>query len=312
MRVTEETVAPTWIELSVLANAESVESVAELFGRYGYNEGVVIEEPYRQDGDGENLAVDPTRPVAVRTFLPDDLEAPAARDALNRGLWHLRQLGEVGELNERLVREDDWESAWKQHFPVLRIGRHFVIKPTWQEHEAADGDLVIHLDPGMAFGTGSHPTTEMCLMALEKIDCDGLDVLDAGAGSGILSVAACLLGARSVDAVEIDSYAAGALRANVELNGYADRTTVTIGPIGATVQQGQQYDLILANIIARVHIEDASTFGSCLKPDGRMIASGIISKREQEVIDAFESEGLHVEERMTVGDWVTLTVRKAS
>ena len=300
----------TWIELSVLANAESVESVAELFGRYGYNEGVVIEEPYRQDGDGENLAVDPTRPVAVRTFIPDDLDAPKKRDALSQGLWHLRQLGEVGELTERIVREDDWEAVWKQHFPVLRIGRRFVIKPTWQAHEAGDGELVIHLDPGMAFGTGSHPTTEMCLLALEEIDCAGLDVLDAGAGSGILTIAACLLGARSVDAVEIDPYAANALKANLGLNGFSDRATVTVGPIAATVSPEQQFDLILANIIARVHVEDASTFSGCLKPGGRMIASGIISEREQDVVDAFASEGLRVEQRLTVGDWVTLMLQK--
>lgn len=300
----------TWIELSVLANAESVESVAELFGRYGYNEGVVIEEPYRQDGDGENLTVDPMRPVAVRTFLADDIDAPAKREALNQGLWHFRQLGEVGQLSERIVREDDWESAWKQHFPVLRIGRHFVIKPTWQEFEAGDGDRVIHLDPGMAFGTGSHPTTEMCLQAMEKIDCAGLEVLDAGAGSGILSIAVCLLGAKSVDAVEIDPYAARALETNLDLNGFANRSTVIVGPIGASVPAERQYDLILANIIARVHIEDAETFGASLRPGGRMIASGIINEREDEVLEAFGAVGLEVERRLTVGDWVTLTLRR--
>ena len=303
--------SPTWIELSVLANAESIESVAELFGRYGYNEGVVIEEPYRQDGDGENLAVDPTRPVAVRTFLVDDIDAPAKRAALNQGLWHLRQLGEVGELMERVIREDDWESAWKQHFPVLRIGKRFVIKPTWQEHDAAAGELVIHLDPGMAFGTGSHPTTEMCLLALDEIDLEDKRVLDAGAGSGILSIAACLLGATSVTAVEIDAYAGNALRANLELNGCADRATIIVGPIGASVPDGEQFDLILANIIARVHIEDAPTFGGCLRPGGRMVASGIIGEREPEVVDALGAAGLEVERRLTVGDWVTLTLRRS-
>lgn len=307
----EQADSPTWVEISVLANAESVESVAELFGRYGYNEGVVIEEPFRQEGDGDNLAVDPTRPVTVRTFLPDDADAPARRESINKGLWHLRQIGEVGELTERTIREDDWESAWKQHFPVLRIGRRIIIKPTWQEYEASDGELVIHLDPGMAFGTGSHPTTEMCLLALEEIDCQGLQVLDAGAGSGILTVAACLLGAQSVDAVEIDPYAARALEKNLELNGAADRTTVIVGPVGASVPEEQSYGLILANIISRVHIEDASTFGRCLAPEGRMIASGIINEREREVLDAFTGAGLTVERRMTVGDWVTLVLRRA-
>ncbi len=305
----EENGSPTWVELSVLANAESVESVVELFSRYGYNEGVVIEEAYRQDGDGENLEVDPTRPVSVRTFLADDAEAPAKQAALNQGLWHLRQLGEVGELMERVIHEEDWESAWKQHFPVLRLGKRFVVKPTWQEYEAKDQDLVIHLDPGMAFGTGSHPTTEMCLIALEDIDCNGLDVLDAGAGSGILSVAACLRGARSVHAVEIDPYASNALRANLALNGFEERSTVTVGSIASSVPEGRQYDLILANIIARVHIEDAATFGKAIRENGRMIASGIIGERESEVVDTLKVVGLIVEQRLTVGDWVTLTLR---
>lgn len=310
MPMTNAGATSTWIELSVLADAESVESVAELFSKYGYNEGVVIEEPYRQDGDGENLAVDPTRPVTIRTFLHDDLDAPAKRAALDQGLWHLRQLGEVGELTERIVLEDDWESAWKAHFPVLRIGRRFVIKPTWQEHETTRDELVIHLDPGMAFGTGSHPTTEMCLLALEDLDCDGVDVLDAGAGSGILTVAVCLLGAASVDAVEIDPYAAGALRENIKLNDFDDRTETIVGSIGSSVPEGKQYDLVLANIIARVHIEDAPTFGTCLKPGGRMIASGIINTREQEVIEALAGVGIVVERRLTAGDWVTLTLRR--
>ncbi|MEZ4523065.1 MAG: 50S ribosomal protein L11 methyltransferase [Thermomicrobiales bacterium] len=303
--------SPTWIEISVLANAESVESVAELFSRYGYNEGVVIEEAYRQDGDGENLEVDPTRPVTVRTFLHDDIDAPGRRKSIDEGLWHLRQLGEVGEIVERVIREDDWESAWKQHFPVLRIGKRFVIKPTWQEHQATGDDLVIHLDPGMAFGTGSHPTTEMCLLALEEIDCDGLAVLDAGAGSGILTVAACLLGAATVDAIELDPYAGTALEKNLELNDVADRSTVIVGSVGSSVPDGHTYDLILANIIARVHIEDAPTFGSVLAPHGRMIASGIISEREREVLDAFAGVGLSVERRMTVGDWVTLVLHRS-
>src|SRR5690606_5084843 len=132
-------------------------------GRYGYNNGVVIEEPYRQDEDGENFEIDSTRPVIVRTFVADDESGAEQREAIERGLWHLRQIGAVGELTSSRTKQEDWANSWKQHFHVLRLGRHFVVHPTWRDFEPRPDDLVIHLDPGMAFGTGSHPSTEMCL-----------------------------------------------------------------------------------------------------------------------------------------------------
>ena len=190
-----------WLELSVDANAESVESVSELLGRYGYNNGVVIEEPYRQDEDGENFEIDPTRRVIVRTFVADDENGQLQKEQIERGLWHLRQIGGVGELTESRTESEDWANSWKEHFHVLKLGTRFIVRPTWREYEAQDNELVIHLDPGMAFGTGSHPSTEMCLQLMEDIAFDGKSVLDVGAGSGILSVAAKLLGAASVDAV---------------------------------------------------------------------------------------------------------------
>jgi ribosomal protein L11 methyltransferase len=305
--MSDQSPSPTWIELWVLVDAESVDSVAEQFRRIGYNEGVVIEEAYRQDEDGENFTIDPTRPVTVRTFIPDDLEAPARRARLAENLWHLRHLGAVGELNERIIREDDWATAWKQHFPVLRVGRRIVIKPSWQEYEPREDDLVIHLDPGMAFGTGSHPTTEMCLRALEKQDVAGATVLDAGAGSGILTVAACLLGAAHVDAVELDPYAARALESNLELNEVRDRAQVIVGPVGSALPEDARYDLILANIIARVLVEDAPVLARSLAERGLLVASGIISDYEAQVIDAYAAVGLKVQARLSSGDWVTLT-----
>src|SRR5690606_7892226 len=144
---------------------------------------------------------------------------------------------------------EDWANSWKEHFHVLRLGKRFVVRPTWREYDARADDLVIDLDPGMAFGTGSHPSTEMCLQLMESLNFAGKPVLDVGAGSGILSVGAILLGAKSVDAVEIDEYAAKALASNVELNGMADRIPVIVGDIAEVLPEETVYDIVLANLI---------------------------------------------------------------
>jgi ribosomal protein L11 methyltransferase len=295
-----------WLELSVEADAESVEAVSDLLARYGHNQGVVVEEPYRQDHDGENFAIDPTRPVVVRTFLPEDDDAEPAREAVERGLWHLRQIGPVGELQTRVVVEEDWANAWKEHFHVRRFGRRFIVKPSWQAYEPAPDDLVIHLDPGMAFGTGAHPSTELVLTLMEEVDFNGARVLDAGAGSGILSIGAALLGAAQVDAVEIDPYAVKTMVANLELNGQSDCVAAITGPVGSVIPVGARYDVVLANLIARILIEDARALTAQLRPGGVLIASGVIFDREAEVVAAFRALGCTLTLRAQGGDWVTL------
>lgn len=299
-----------WLELSVAANAESVESVSELLGRYGYNNGVVIEEPYRQDEDGENFQIDPTRPVIVRTFVADDEHGREQRGLIEQGLWHLRQIGVVGELTESRTESEDWANSWKEHFHVLRLGKRFVVRPTWRDYEPAADDLVISLDPGMAFGTGSHPSTEMCLRLMEEIDFDGRSVLDVGAGSGILSVGAMLLGASSVDAVEIDEYAAKALASNVELNDMTTSIPVIVGDIATALPEDAVYDIVLANLIARILIENAENITRRVADRGVIVASGIIEEREQEVLDAYAAQGFETLERRKTNDWIALTLSR--
>lgn len=299
-----------WLELSVAANAESVESVSEILGRYGYNNGVVIEEPYRQDEDGENFTIDPTRKVIVRTFVPDDEHGATQREAIERGLWHLRQIGEVGELSESRTEQEDWANSWKEHFHVLRLGRRFVIQPTWRDYDAKQNDLVIMLDPGMAFGTGSHPSTEMCLQLMEEIEFEGRTVLDVGAGSGILSVGAILRGADSVDAVEIDEYASRALEHNVELNSMSDAINVIVGDVARALPPDKRYDVVLANLIARILIENVEPITSRVATDGVIVASGIIEERETEVLGAYAARGFVPAERKQSKDWIALTLHR--
>lgn len=292
------------------ANAESVESVSELLSEYGYNQGVVIEEPYKQDDDGDNLEIDPTRPVLVRTWLAADEELISRREALERALWHLRQIGGVGDPSFADREEEDWANAWKEHFQILRIGKSFVVRPSWREYDPLPDDRVIHLDPGMAFGTGLHPSTEMCMLFSEEIDLDGLDVLDVGAGSGILSIGAVRSGARHATAVEIDPVAARALAENVRLNDMEDQIDVMTGAIGDVPLGERLFPVVFANLIARILADNAEPIAQYVAPDGVVIASGIIDERERMVLDTFLPLGFEVAGRKQAGDWVALLLRR--
>jgi len=299
-----------WIEVSVEANAESVEAVSELLARYGYNEGVAIEEPYQQDEDGDNLEIDPTRPVIVRTWLAVDARLNEQRAAIEQGLWHLSRIGGVGSPEYTERAEEDWANAWKEHFPILRIGRHFVVRPSWREYDEQPDDLMIHLDPGMAFGTGLHPSTEMCMLLMEDVDLVGKDVLDVGAGSGILSIGAIRAGAAHAVAVEIDSVAVRSLAENVGLNGMESRIDVVGGDIKEVLTPEQTYPVVLANLIARILADNAEAIASHVASPGVVIASGVIEEREQMVLDAFAALGFTVGDRKQARDWVALRLER--
>jgi ribosomal protein L11 methyltransferase len=243
----------------------------------------------------------------------------AARVALagaTLALGHLQAFGlrPIGEIETRLVHEEDWAHAWKAHFPVLRVGRRVVIRPTWRRHRRSSEDVVLALDPGMAFGTGLHPTTRLCLAGIETwADAGRFDrgtarhggsrVLDVGCGSGILAIAAGLFGAEEVLGVDTDPIAIEATAANARRNRLGRRIAARIGslPSGAG-----PFDLVLANLIASVLVALAEDLAAELRPTGRLLASGIFVDRETEVAAALEGAGLHVVGRSSEGDWVAL------
>ncbi|MGZ9160704.1 MAG: 50S ribosomal protein L11 methyltransferase [Candidatus Limnocylindrales bacterium] len=313
--MTKEPAAPeggAWLELAVEADIEAVEAVSEILGRVASG-GTTIEPAFELVEEGLGARVDPTRPAIVRGYVPardaDAAEAAAAKVA--EALGHLQAFGlrPIGALQTRVVHEVDWAEAWKAFFPVLRIGRRLVIRPTWRRHRAAADDVVLALDPGMAFGTGLHPTTRLCLAALEGLADDGrLDgarVLDVGCGSGILAIAALRLGAARALGVDTDPIAIEATLANGRRNHLARRLRARVGSLPSTEPP---FDVVFANLIAGVLVALAPLLRDELRPGGTLLASGIFIGREAEVRDAFASVGLVVGSRSAEGEWVALDV----
>ena len=302
--------AAAWLELAVEADVEAVEAVSEILGRVAPG-GTSVEPAFELVDEGLGVRIDPAKPAIVRAYLParDRIALDAAVAAVTAALGHLQAFGlrPIGELRTRLVDEADWAEAWKSHFPVLRVGRRLVIRPSWRRHRRAPDDVVLALDPGMAFGTGLHPTTRLCLAAVESLADRGAlaraRVLDVGCGSGILAIAALKLGAAHATGVDTDPIAIESTARNARMNGLARRVQVRAG----SLPSGEApFEVVLANLIASVLVQLAGALRDELRPDGMLLASGIFVDREADVRAAFEAAGLPVRGRWAEGDWVAL------
>jgi ribosomal protein L11 methyltransferase len=205
-----------------------------------------------------------------------------------------------------VVEEEDWQNSWKEHFYVLRISRRITICPTWREHTPQEGETVIMLDPGMAFGTGHHPTTSMCLKQLDALVTPGIDVLDVGCGSGVLSIAAARLGARHVFGLEIDSVAVNVAKQNVRENSVEHTVRVAQGTLPHPDAKQSAYGIAVANISAKVVSEISPYLVSAVQNGGKVIASGILLENKDIVSQALIEAGADLEETLVDGDWVTL------
>jgi len=305
-----------WLELAVEADVEAVEAVSEILGRAAPG-GTSVEPGFELVDEGLGARIDPTRPAIVRAYLPARDRAVAQRAAADvaDALGHLQAFGlrPIGELRTRLVDEADWAEAWKAHFPVLRVGRRLVLRPTWRRHRRRADDVVLALDPGMAFGTGLHPTTRLCLSGIEALADRGVladaRVLDVGCGSGILAIAALKLGAGPAIGLDTDPIAIEATLANARRNALTRRIRVRPG----SLPSGEPaFDVVLANLIAGVLVQLAAGLRDELRPGGTLLASGIFVDRETEVRGAFEAVGLRVSGRDVDGEWVALeAIRRA-
>jgi len=287
-----------WLQVSVTVKNETAEAVAEVLSRYAHR-GVVIEA----GPDGWNAG-----PVIVRAYLPADDQLQATKRRVQEALGHLNQISPVSEPTFCPVAEADWAEAWKKRLTVMHIGQHIIIRPSWLEHEPGPKDIVVQLDPGMAFGTGLHPTTQLCLVALEKLTHPTVDVLDMGTGSGILAIAAAKLGAGRVLALDNDPLAVKIARDNITTNGVQDTVNVLCGSLA---KAPGSYDIVVVNILAKVIIEMVQDgLATRVSPGGRLIATGIIAGQEPKVVTAMEQQGLVLTERQQIEDWVCLVAER--
>jgi ribosomal protein L11 methyltransferase len=300
-----------WLELSVEADVEAVEAVSEILGRVADGTAVQPTRLIRDPGDELSARADPSASFVVTAHVASDGDNGALIEETERALWHLQAFGlrPVGSLRVREVDDADWTDAWKEHYVAQRIGRVLIV-PSWAADEPRDGEVAIALDPGMAFGTGLHPTTRGCLQLLQEVTPMPERVLDVGCGSGILSLAALRLGAERVVAIDTDPLAIDATRANAERNGLSDRVETRAGTLDPVPEE--RFALILANLVAAVLVELAPRLAAHLEAGGSLLASGIIEPRADDVIAAMGAVGLGVVQRRDDSEWASLALARAS
>lgn len=309
-----------WSEFSIHTTEEAVEPVCNLLHEAGAS-GVVIEDPIDLVKDwgvhfGEIYQLSPDdypeegviikAYFPVNSFLAETIEE--IKEAINGLLMYDIDLGH-NNIQLAEVHEEEWATAWKKYYKPVKVSSSITITPTWEEYTPTEEETVIELDPGMAFGTGTHPTTVLCIQALDKVIKGGEQVVDVGTGSGVLSIAAAKLGAKKVLALDLDYVAVESASQNVLLNRVDDIVSVKQNHLLEGLED--QYEVIVANILAEVIIRFVQDAAAVLKPNGTFITSGIIKRKKQEVKDALIAGGFAIEEIVEMDDWVAFIAKKA-
>ncbi|ALF12115.1 50S ribosomal protein L11 methyltransferase [Parageobacillus thermoglucosidasius] len=310
-----------WSEISIHTTHEAVEAISNILHEAGAG-GVVIEDPYdltkeRDASFGEVYELNPDdypeEGVIIKAYLPVNSflgeTVEEIKQAINNLLLYDIDIGK-NKITISEVNEEEWATAWKKYYNPVKISEKFTIVPTWETYEPVSSDeLIIELDPGMAFGTGTHPTTVMCIQALEKYVKPGDTVIDVGTGSGILSIAAAMLGAKAVRALDLDPVAVDSARLNVKLNKVQHIVTVSQNNLLDHIEE--RANVIVANILAEIILRFADDAYRLLENNGYFITSGIIQAKKQEVKDGLIKAGFTIEETLVMEDWIAFIARKA-
>ncbi|MFA9558789.1 50S ribosomal protein L11 methyltransferase [Evansella sp. AB-rgal1] len=309
-----------WSEICIHTTQEAVEPISNILHEAGAS-GVVIEDP--QDlvkewdtsfGEVYQLNPDdyPEEGVFVKAYLPENSFFAEAVDAIKESINQLRTYDiEIGKniVSISEVNEEEWATAWKKYYKPVKISNHITITPTWEDYKKVHEDeLIIELDPGMAFGTGTHPTTVLCIQALEKYLTPGDKVIDVGTGSGVLSIAAALLGASNILALDLDEVAVTSALQNVKLN--KSDHIVSVRQNNLLQDINEKSTLIVANILAEVIVKMTDDAFTCINPGGTLITSGIIQGKKEEVKIAMEKSGFRIVETVVMEDWVAIIGKK--
>ena len=310
-----------WYEIRVNTTNEASEAVSELLTSMGAG-GIAIMDPsdirkeilkadtldYADDEFIESLGED----VIIKAYFQNSLEINDILKQINDGLKNISQFLDVGKGIDGYgeIEDEDWSTSWKKYYKPFRLTDRIVIKPTWEHYDVEQNDIVVEMDPGMAFGTGTHETTQMCSKLLDKYMKDEFEVLDVGCGTGILSIIAAKLGAQKVEAIDIDEVAVRVATENISTNNESSNIQVFKGVLTDLKQDDKKYDIIVANIIANVIIDLASVIPYYLKRnDSLFITSGIIKERKLEVLDACAKSKLACIETQEMGEWVAMVFK---
>ncbi len=309
-----------WSEISIHTTQEAVEPISNILHEAGAS-GVVIEDPFdltkeREQVFGEIYQLNPDdypeEGVIVKAYLPVNSFLSETVEEIKEAINGLLLFGiDIGHNKISLieVNEEEWATAWKKYYHPVKISERFTIVPTWEEYEPVSTDeLIIELDPGMAFGTGTHPTTVLCIQALERTVQTGDSVIDVGTGSGVLSIAAAMLGAKEIKALDLDSVAVESALENVKLNKVDDIISVSQNNLLNNIDG--PVDVVVANILAEIILLFTEDANKILKKDGLFITSGIITAKKEEVKEGLLAAGFVIEETVVMEDWVAFIARK--
>lgn len=312
-----------WTEVLIKVDPQAVEAVTDIL--YGLGaQGVAIDEPVdvqklREDElywdyiDEKLLENDTEETKIMAYFSEEETNLPEKIAVIKEKIRNLTEFGlSIGSGTVELsnVNQEDWESAWKQYFKPVHVTDRIVVKPEWEEYSPQEGEIVIEIDPGMAFGTGTHETTSMCINQIEKNLKAGDRVIDIGSGSGILSMAAVLLGAEKATGVDLDPVAVRVALENVELNNLQDKIEILNGNLTDVIRE--KADIVVANIMADIILillEDVREF---IKDDGLFISSGIIQEKRAAVEARLLEKNFSIVEVETKGEWCAITAQKKS